>query len=155
MAIIIPTSHLVVFLAPVDRRCRNTPVPVGRSRLRRRRHLGALAMSDIFPPLLSHFFSLPSSIRLDGRGRERGGSGGGEMLKFSGLASALAHVLLCFLCVRKRQLDQLEINKNFVKACIKRFLLEPEHVLMILRWPNLFVRKIPQIFGQFQSRRKK
>ena len=86
MAIIIPTSHLVVFLAPVDRRCRNTPVPVGRSRLRRRRHLGALAMSDIFPPLLSHFFSLPSSIRLDGRGRERGGSGGGEMLKFSGLA---------------------------------------------------------------------
>ena len=84
MAIIIPTSHLVVFLAPVDRRCRNTPVPVGRSRLRRRRHLGALAMSDIFPPLLSHFFSLPSSIRLE--------EGGGatrrrrDVVQFSGLA---------------------------------------------------------------------
>ena len=86
---IFPTSHLVVLLAPVDRRCRNTPVPVGRSRLRRRRHLGALAMSDIFPPLLSHFFSLPSSIRL-----EEGGGGGTrrrrrqrrDVVQFSGLA---------------------------------------------------------------------
>ena len=105
MAIIIPTSHLVVFLAPVDRRCRNTPVPVGRSRLRRRRHLGALAMSDIFPPLLSHFFSLPSSIRLEEGRRRR------DVVEVFRIGRLPWRMYSCAFCVSKRgNLDQLELN---------------------------------------------